>query len=198
MTMINLQTVLNSLHNLMGKRIAPSGTDEDLKRYIQASFDYCWRYYKWDFALKSATVDEGDGLLPEDFDYDGYRSFSDVTEVSLEDSIATGNTGSAISWDSAQSRYVLSPMAGGSLVYQMAPPTLTTDTDVPFPSAQVVALGATIYAKMAENPTRADIQQEWDLFHSELDRLVGRANNNRVRRPTNYHDRAGSYTGYVG
>lgn len=196
-TLINQTTVLNSLHNLMGHRVNPGGTDDDLKRYIQASFEYCWRYYKWGFSLKTATIDD-DGLLPEDFDYDGWRRFDGVTEAAIEDTIASGNTSSAVIWDTDEARYILDPAAAGTIVYQIAPPVLDDETSVPFPSSQIVALGATVYAKQAENPTRADIQQEWDLFHAELDQLVGKAEAGIYRRPKNHHDVTGGYTGYVG
>jgi hypothetical protein len=182
--LINQVQVLTSLHNLMGHRVAPGGTDDDLKRYVQAAFDYAWRYYKWGFAMKTATTAD-DGILPDDFDLDGYFDLAGTyTPV----------------WDVALGKLVLSPAAAVTITYQMAPPTLGSDADgsAPFPSAQVVALGALIYAKQAENPTRADVQQEWDMFHSELDRLAGRAYANKPRRPTNYHDMMGTFTGDVG
>lgn len=196
---INQVDVMNVLHNLMGHRINPGGTDEDLKRFVQEGFNYCWRYYRWTFALKTATI-AADGILPEDFDLDGWRKFDGVTEVGIEDTIATGNTSSAIVYDSATDRYILSPTAACTLAYQITPPTLGTDSagSAPFPSALVVAEAAVVHSKQAENPTRADISQEWDLLHSHLDRLVGRADNNKPRRPTHFLDRAGTFVGDVG
>lgn len=181
---INLVNVMNSLHNLMGHRVNPGGTDDDLKRFAQESFNYCWRYYRWNFSLKTGTSDV-DGYLPTDFDPSGYYSIADTYGVV---------------WDASQAKFKFDPVVETEFTYQTAPPTLGEDAagSAPFPSAQVVALGATVYAKQAENPTRADIQQEWDLFHSELDRLVGRAYANTPRRPQNYHDRTGTYTGDVG
>lgn len=180
---INQVDVLNSLHNLMGHRVNPGGTDADLKRFVQESFNYCWRYYRWAFATKEATT-LIDGVLPNDFDLEGSYSIADEF---------------TISWDSALGKLKLDPVGIQTFTYQIAPPTLGTDAagSAPFPSAQVVALGATIYAKMANNPTRADVQQEWDIFHAELDRLVGRAEANRVRRPIHYLDQAGTFVGDV-
>lgn len=189
--------VLSSLHNLMGHRVSPGGTEDDLERYAQRGFEYCWRYFPWTFSLKTASVAD-DGLLPTDFDHEGYRKFSTITEVTLEDTIATGNTNSAIVWDEALERYKLTPAAADTVVYQYEPPTLEADTNTPFPSAQVVALAALIYEKLGENPTRADVQQEWDMVHSELDRLAGRAYSNRPRTIRNYHDKMGTFTGDVG
>lgn len=183
--LINQADVLNVLHNLLGHRVSPGGTDSDLKRFVQEAFAYAWRYYRWSWTLKAGTT-LIDGLLPVDFDLDGYSSLD-------QDSYA-------ITWDTATSRLKLNPAAVTSFTYQIAPPILGTDAagSAPFPSARVVALGAFVYAKKAENPTRADVQQEWDMFHSELDRLVGRAFNNRTRTPQNYLSRAGTFTGDVG
>lgn len=182
--LINQQTVLNSLHNLMGHRVNPGGTDEDLKRYIQHAFDYAWRYYKWRWSMKTGSTAQ-DGVLPDDFDLDGYYSVADLYNVI---------------WDANISKLRFDPAVEvPEFQYQIAPPTLGTDASgsAPFPSSQVIALGATIYAKQADNPTRADVQQEWDMFHAELDRLVGRAYANTPRRPTNRHDVTGTHTGQV-
>lgn len=173
--------VLNSLHNLMGHRVAPGGVDDDYKRYLQDSFDYCWRYYKWNWTTKTFTT-LTDGFLPDDFDPLGYNSVSETYGVSF---------------DYTEGKYVLDPAAAVEVEYQIVPPTLG-DTAVPFPSAMVVAIGATVLAKQGENPTRADVQQEWDMWHSRLDRLVGQAESNVRRRPQSFHDRAGTYTGDVG
>jgi hypothetical protein len=174
--------VLNRLHNLLGHRVNPGGTDDDLKRYCQDGFDYAWRYYKWGWAMKTATT-LSDGILPTDFDLDGYSDLDTATYT--------------VTWDGTQ--LVLSPAAAITIVYQTAPPTLTADVGVPFPSARVVALGAFIYAKKGENPTRADVKQEWDLFHNELNKLAGRAYNNTGRtRPVHYLDSAGTFVGDVG
>lgn len=204
---INQTTVMNILHNQMGHRVPPGGTDDDLKRYVQHAFDYCWRYYKWTFSLKNGEILAADSLLPADFDLDGYRVFDGVSEIGLEEALTTtGGTSIALEWSDDDDRYKVTPAldASGSnlnLVYQKMPPTLgATDDDgkAPFPSALAVAEAALVYAKMGENPTRADITQEWDLVHSLLDRLVGRADNNKPRRPRHYLDQAGTFVGDVG
>ena len=93
---VNQITVLTALNNLMGRRVLPGGTQDDLKRYCQYAFDYAWRYYKWGFSLQKATlVDDGNGnvYLPADFDLEGYRKFESGTEITLEESM--NNTGSS-------------------------------------------------------------------------------------------------------
>lgn len=183
--LINQVSVMNSLHNLMGHRVAPGGESDDYKRFIQASFDYCWRYYQWPWAVVTGSTD-ADGILPDDFDLDGYFAEKETYDVI---------------WDSTEGKLRLDGITEETpITYQIAPPTLGTDAagSAPFPSAQVVAVGATVYAKLADNPTRADVSQEWDMFHAELDRLVGRSDRNRVHTPVNFHDIAGTFTGDVG
>lgn len=183
--LINQVDVMNRLHNMMGHRVNPGGTDDDLKRWVQDGFDYCWRYHKWGWAMKTATT-VADGILPTDFDLDGFYSVADTYPVT---------------WDSSIGKLRFTPAAAvANFTYQMAPPTLGTDAagSAPFPSARVVAVAASIYAKMSDNPTRADISQEWDLLHSELDRLAGRSYSNKPRTPTSFHDRAGTFVGDVG
>lgn len=180
--LIKQSDVLIRLHNLMGKRVAPGGTDDDLKRYCQDAFDYAWRYFRWRWSIKSGSTD-GTGVLPDDFDLDGWFS-----EAENYDAV----------WDDSLQKLVLSPLGALDFTYQIAPPTLNDEAGVPFPSAMAVAVGALLFAKQGENPTRADIQQEWDEWHSLLDRLAGRSYNNKPRRPQHYLDRAGTYVGDVG
>lgn len=198
-TMIKQTDVMQALENLSGYRTSPGGTSEDFKRYIQASFNYCWRYYKWNFSLKTADV-AIDGLLPTDMDFEGYREFSGVTEVDLIDTLGTTSAGSAVVWDADLKRYKLSPAVEATIVYQYEPPLIGSDPDIeaPFPDAMAVAIGCTVFSKKGANPTRADVQQEWDEFHAFLDRLTGKAEKSRPHSPRNYHDKTGSFTGYVG
>lgn len=198
--MFKKQDILTVLNNLMGRRSLASGTTEDLERYCQKAYDYAWRYYRWTFSLKSATIElDGDGVawLPVDFDYDGYRVFEGITEIPLEDTLSS-TTGSALEFDLTAGRYKLTPAATGSIVYQTIPPTINDTTSVPFPSIMTIALGALVWAKRGENPASVDTQQEWDTFHAELDRHVARAINNKGRRtPVNRHSITGTYTGDV-
>ena len=182
MSYIVTQTdVLNYLHNQMGHRVNPGGVYDDLKRYAQTAFDYAWRYYKWSFAMKTGTT-LVDGVLPDDFDLLGYFSLAGTyTPV----------------WDADLQKLVLDPAAAQTFSYQTAPPTLTDDTGAPFPSIMAIAMGAVIFAKQGDNPTRADTTQEWDQWHALLDRLVGQAASNTPRTPQNYLSRAGTFTGAV-
>lgn len=197
--MINKVTVRTSLYNLMGKVNAPGGTADDLDRYIQEAFNYAWQYYKWNYSITSAaiTIDgSGNAYLPDDFDPSLYHEVAGVTEVPLADAIASTSGVYAITWDDAAGKYKTVPATAFTIVYQKTPPTLSDSVNVPFPSPQVIALGASIYAKSAANPSSADTSQEWDMFHDELDRLVARAyTNGTTHKAKNRYDLFGIGTG---
>lgn len=185
---INQIDVLTALNNLMGRRELPGGIQDDLKRYCQYAFDYSWRYYRWTFSMKIAPVvpaGDGNSYMPDDFDLDGYRKvIGSATEITLEQyASSTSTTGQfALQWNATLEKYQVLGETNFSVYYQVVPPTLgdgsTPALRAPFPSAMTVAIGAAIYAKQAENPTRADIKQEWEEFHQELDRHVGRSERN--------------------
>lgn len=211
---INQTKVLTALSRMMGSRTLPQGDLTDWKDYCQTAFNYAWRYYKWDWSLRYATVDlSTDPYLPADFDIGGYRQAigtvdGDIVELTLLDYArrSTGQRVFALQYDTTVDRYKVLTTSGLTsidFVYQVAPPNLadvdaTTNQviNVPFPSAMTIGIGASIYAKQGENPTRADIDQEWDEFHAELDRHVGRVNTNIVRNTNlNLQDYYGTYTG---
>lgn len=211
--MIDMTAVLTALSRLMGKRSLPQGDNSDWESYVQTAFDYAWRYYEWSFSLDVATIDlVNDPYMPADFDLDGFRqvvnaSGDNVVELNLADyyKMPTGLQNFALKYDRTLNRYEVLTTSGASslqMIYQVAPPDLSEkDAESnyithPFPSAETVAIGAAIYAKQGENPQTADIAQEWDEFHVELDRHVGRATRSTPRSTNlNLQDAYGTYTG---
>ena len=208
-TTVNQATALLALARMMGKRILPNGNLEDWKDYIQFAFDYAWRYYRWGWSLRAVTIDlSTDPYMPADFDLDGYseplhNANGNVYKMDLGEFYMTGQyiNAYALEWDSTVNRYkVIGGTGLGALtvIYQVVPPTLG-EADVPFPSAMTIGIGAAIYAKQGENPTRADVTQEWDEFHAELKRHVAHSENNKPRRTNvNLQDYNGTYTGNTG
>lgn len=207
MKLITQNSMLIALSRMMGKRTLPQGDNLDWKDYIQTAFDYAWRYYKWDWTLRQTTVDLATTpYLPEDFDLGGYREAvptadGEITELTLSDYARqpSGLRTFALEFDTTENKYKVLTKSGLStisFVYQTEPPTIDEDSAVPFPSSMTVGIGASIYAKQGENPTRANIDQEWDEFHAELDRHVGRMERGRVRGTNlNLQDTFGTYTG---
>lgn len=208
--LINQIDVLKAYNNLMGRRTLPGGVTEDMKNYCQNAFNYAWRYYKWKFSLRRATIDlVSSPYMPDDFDIDGYMEVANAydqpwTFVPIDKYDSYGQTGRyfTLEYDATLNKYKFvtaftAPTV--NVIYQTTPPTLTENTSVPFPSAMTVALGAVIWGKRGENPRSADVTRDWDQFHAELDRHVARSYNgagssNRGTR----QDVAGTYTGDVG
>lgn len=211
--MANLITqtdVLAILNNLMGRRQSPGGDTSDLERYCQIAFDYAWRYYPWSFSLQRATITFASDIhMPADFDLDGFHEIlatpgNEWTYLEIAEYYDT-NTGDrtyTLIYDSITNTYQFVTsfsVASVDIIYQTTPPTLDPTAGVPFPSAASVAMGAAVWAKQGENPTRADITQELDLFEAELDMHTGRAENHKPRqRARSRQEVAGTYTGDVG
>lgn len=211
--MITLTAALTALSRMMGKRTLPQGDNSDWEDYTQTAFDYAWRYYEWDWSLRVATIDlVSDPYMPADFDLMGYREVisepgDNFTEVTLKDyfRLPTGLQNFALQYDATLNRYEVLTNSGATslqIIYQVVPPTLSTQDEsneyvpVPFPSAQTIGIGASIYAKQGENPQTADVSQEWDMFHAELDRHVGRAYRSEPKNLNqNLQDAYGTYTG---
>ena len=204
---ITQQAVVLNIARLMGLTSLPSGDLSDWQTYAQTAFDYAWRYYRWDWSTKIVTVNlVTDPYMPADFDIGGYveavptpdGAYTKVTQLDFA-RVTADSRQYTFQFDSTVNRYkVLTKMSGlqtMDFVYQTEPPTLS-DSGVVFPSAMPIAIGALVYSKQAENPTRADISQEWDEFHVELDRLTGRMEVNKAQgQAMNLYDIAGTYPG---
>lgn len=207
--MITQEDVLKNIARLMGMTILPQGDISDWEDYAQEAFNYAWRYYKWDWSTRVKTIDlESDPYLPADFDAGGYREAVGTpdgayVEVNLMDFARTSANTRAftLEYDTSTNRYMVKTRLSGvptmDFIYQAAPPKLG-ETPVMFPSAMTIALGAVIWAKQADNPTRADISQEWDAFHAELDRMTGRMEVNKTQgQARNLYDVQGTYFGDI-
>ena len=178
---ITKKDIMDAGANLLGKYGGTvSGEVSDWERFAQAGLDYCWRYHEWLWTLRRGDTQliNGKYYMPNDFDYSGHRSFAAGSEASIYD----GGTGVYLQYDPTEERYEVVNGAAVSLIYQVEPPELTDTVKIPFPSALTVAMAMMIYAKNGENPDRADISQEWDIVHVELDKLVAPEEKNKPRR----------------
>lgn len=197
MLLITKKDIMDAGANLLGKYGGTvSGEVSDWERFAQAGLNYCWRYHQWLWTLKRGTTELVDGkyYLPTDIDYSGYRQLDGITEVNILD----GGTGAYLQYDETKERYQLVNGDVVALLYQVEPPTLTDIVRIPFPSALTVAMAMMIYAKNSENPDRADISQEWDIVHAELDKLVALEEKNKPKRRARTRQEVyGTYTGKV-
>lgn len=204
MKIISKKELMDVTANLLGKTSLPGGNVEDWERFVQHSVDYAWRYHTWMWTLKRGVTELANGnkiLMPEDFDYSSYRRFDGQEEQSILDA----GSGIYLQFDNASGRYeVINGEDGVEVVYQVAPPSI--DDGVYFPSAITLGIGASVIAKQGENPNKADISQEWDSFHVELDKHAAvhdkssprqRTSLRSVDRPTR-HSSLGTFTGKAG
>lgn len=200
MKLITKDDIMQASANLLGKTSLPNGELADWERFAQASLDYCWRYHTWLWVLRKGALvnDSGVVLVPEDMDYYGYRQIEGVTEQSILD---TG-TNPYLQFNESRGRYqVVGGAAGTAITYSVEPPELTDDVQIPFPSALTIAIGMTVFAKQGENPNKADISQEWDSFHVELDKHTGNQERTapaRQGRSVNRQTRASSLGEFPG
>ena len=182
MRILTKDDIMQATANLLGKTSLPNGELSDWERFAQASLDYCWRYHTWLWTLRKAqTVDDsGVIVVPADADYYGFMNIEGTT---LQD-IFDGGTNPYLQFNASRGKYeIIGGAAGVNVTYSVEPPDLSKENvAIPFPSAVTIAIGATILAKQGENPNKADISQEWDSFHVELDKHVANQERNAPRR----------------
>ena len=203
MKIISKEELMTVTANLLGKTSLPGGDVGDWERFVQHSVDYSWRYHTWLWTLKRGVTELTNGnkvLMPEDFDFSSYRAF----EGQQEESPLDLGSGFYLQLDHESGRYeVINGSEDMAVVYQVKPPEISAG--VYFPSAVTLAIGASVIAKQGENPNKADISQEWDSFHVELDKHAAvhdksaprqRANIQPVNRITRQSS-IGAFTGKV-
>lgn len=212
MASINQTDILLDMSYLLGEQSIPTSGIEDRKRFIQASLDRIYRLYDFqEFkAIATISISSGAGTLPSDT---GESPDLDVRVVNSgsgddyifeqipyedQDRYSAGDykywlTGSA-------GDYTLNTKDDVSTViarYIQEAPAVNASISTTFPSAMVVARGALVYYKQAENPL-ADISQDEALFQSELQEVIQRQiRNNPIRRARSIQELNGEFTGRV-
>ena len=212
MSSINQTDILLDMSYLLGEQSIPTSGIEDRKRFIQASLDRIYRLYDFqEFkAIATISISSGTGTLPSDT---GESPDLDVRVVNSgsgddyifeqipyedQDRYSAGDykywlTGSA-------GDYTLNTKDDVSTViarYIQEAPAVNASISTTFPSAMVIARGALVYYKQAENPL-ADISQDEALFQSELQEVIQRQiRNNPIRRARSIQELNGEFTGRV-
>lgn len=212
MASINQTDILQDMSYLLGEQSIPTSGIEDRKRFIQASLDRIYRLYDFqEFkAIATISISSGTGTLPSDT---GESPDLDVRVVNSgsgddyifeqipyedQDRYSAGDykywlTGSA-------GDYTLNTKDDVSTViarYIQEAPAVNASISTTFPSAMVIARGALVYYKQAENPL-ADISQDEALFQSELQEVIQRQiRNNPIRRARSIQELNGEFTGRV-
>lgn len=209
---INQNDVLLKMSYLLGEQSIPTSGTEDRKAFIQDALERIYRLYDFSEFKSIATVSitSGVGTLPSnigespDLDVRVVNSGSNddyvFEQIPYEDQDKyssgdykywlTGSTGD----------YTLNTKDSVDAVtvrYIETAPTINASISSTFPSAMVVARGALVYYKQAENPL-ADISQDEALFQSELQEVIQRQiRNNPISRAKGIQEINSKYTGQV-
>lgn len=212
MASINQTDVLQDMSYLLGEQSIPTSGIEDRKAFIQRALERIYRLY--DFSefksIATVTITNGQGTLPADI---GESPDMDVRVVN------SGNGNDYIfeqipyeeqdKYSAGDYKYWLTGSAGDYTIntndtvsaltirYIEEAPTINASITTSFPSSMVIARGALVYYKQAENPL-ADVSQDEALFQSELQEVIQRQiRNNPIVRAKGIQELNDTYTGSV-
>lgn len=212
MASINQTDVLLDMSYLLGEQSIPTSGIEDRKAFIQRALERIYRLY--DFSefksIATVTITNGQGTLPADI---GESPDMDVRVVN------SGNGNDYIfeqipyeeqdKYSAGDYKYWLTGSAGDYTIntndtvsaltirYIEEAPTINASITTSFPSSMVIARGALVYYKQAENPL-ADVSQDEALFQSELQEVIQRQiRNNPIVRAKGIQELNDTYTGSV-
>lgn len=212
MSSINQTDILLDMSYLLGEQSIPTSGIEDRKAFIQRALERIYRLY--DFSefksIATVTITNGQGTLPTDI---GESPDMDVRVVN------SGNGNDYIfeqipyeeqdKYSAGDYKYWLTGSAGDYTIntndtvsaltirYIEEAPTINASITTSFPSSMVIARGALVYYKQAENPL-ADVSQDEALFQSELQEVIQRQiRNNPIVRAKGIQELNDTYTGSV-
>jgi hypothetical protein len=200
MASITQDNILLDMSYLLGEQSIPTSGTEDRKRFIQAALERVYDKYNWDEARAITTLTialSGSyyaGTLPSDIgrspkldvrvQNSGTNDDYIYEQIPYEerDNYAVGDykywlTGSEGSYtlntkDSTDNLIVR---------YTQKAPSINASVSTTFPSSMVVARGALVYYRQAENPL-ADVSQDEAFFQNELQELIAKQNRNRPQK----------------
>lgn len=194
--LISLTDVQEDLAYLLGETTVPSSGTEDRQRFIQRSLERIYRIYDFEMNKLNATVTltSGIGTLPSnarpypDLDVRVVNSGTDddyvFTRIPYEEQdkyqqgdykywLTTDPTTGYVKINSVETT---TPAV--SVRYSATAPIINASISTPFPSAMVIAKGALVYYRQAEDP-QADVVPEEDQFLKELREVVSSQNRNK-------------------
>lgn len=195
---VNQTQVMTELSYLLGERTVPTSGTEDRKGFINTTLKEIYRAYPWEWAMTTATFSLTSGIasLPSGALVDRPLDVREIVSGSDNDNVYAQvtyqeqdnfNQGDYRYWiTGTPDNYQINTKEDNATItvrYQVEAPTLDDAGAVttPFPSANVVALGALRYIRMGENP-QADISQEETLFRNRLEEYMGLARRNNPKR----------------
>lgn len=210
MARITLTDVQEDLAYLLGETSVPTSGVEDRVRFIQRSLERIYRLYDFEMNKLTATVSlvSGVGVLPSNAREDADLDIRVVNSGSGDDDIFEAIPyGDQDKYEQGDFKYWLTtdPTTGYSTInskegdtdvlvrYTSAAPIINASVSTPFPSAMVIAKGALVYYRQAEDP-QADVIPEEQAFIQELKEVMAAHNRNKPRARAKSIAEVGGYS----
>lgn len=211
--MVYQTDVMQDLSFLLGESSVPTTGVEDRQRFIQKTLERVYRAFPWPMNQLTATLQmsSGVGSLATTVRQDGVIDVREVVVGADNDKIYYQIPyEDQDSYASGEYRYWLTGYEGAYVLntsekdtspiltyrYETVAPTINASIATPFPSSMVLALGALIYYRIAEDP-QADISQEEAKFKQELDEVIASYQRSRQTRGRTMHEINGTYIGDI-
>lgn len=210
-TQVTQTDAMQDLSYLLGETSVPTTGTEDRQAFIQRSLERIYRYYAFPFSQSVATITmtSGVGSLPTD------ARFAPALDVRyVQSSTRDDHVYSQIPYNekdqytqSAYKYWLLETTAGVQTIntietetplsvrYSLQAPVINASIATAFPSSMVLAMGAIIYYRRAEDPL-ADTSVEEGSFMKELQEIIATFRRNRpVRRAIGKAEQGGYFIG---
>lgn len=191
---VNQTNVMSDLSFLLGETSVPSSGTEDRQAFIQRALERVYRSYDWPMNKVTATVQLSGGIasLPSNIHQDSILDVRKIGTGPGSDSVYAQipykdqnnfSAGTFRYWlTGAEGSYLLRTNETTSDVLtiyaETATPVINASVSTPFPSSMVLARGALVYVRQAEDP-QADISQEEFLFQMELEEVMAQYNRSK-------------------
>lgn len=209
---------MQDLSYLLGETSIPTPAPADRQTYIQRALERVYRKFNFDLNMVVATVAfnaSGTINLPADAAYNpkmdvravkpGVGSDTIFGAVPYEDQDNYGQGDNAYWLTGVPGSYVLTttetPSGIGSsyvtIRYEQQTPVINASISTNFPSSMVLAWGALVYYRYAEDP-QTDISQLDQIFEEELEEVIATQIRNQPDKPVRTRQRfRGTYTGDI-
>ena len=194
MAAVTQTAVMQDLSYLLGETSVPSSGTEDRQAFIQRSLERVYRAYNWPMnkVVSTITLANGTANLPTNVHQDTVLDIrvigtgAGTDKVYSRVSYAYQNNyggGTYRYWLTGyEGTYVFNTNETGSatltLYYETTVPVINASITTPFPSSMVLARGALVYLRQAEDP-QADISQDEYLFQMELNEVIAQYNRSK-------------------
>jgi hypothetical protein len=202
MSQTTLDEVQTDMAYLLGEQSVPATSNADYavrSTFIQRSLERIYRIFDFNMNRLTATVSltSGSGLLPADARDEAELDVRIVMPGTNDDYVfeavryedndkyASGEYRYWLTEDSTTGRWRLNTtetaVSAVTVRYLTQAPVINNSIATPFPSSMVVALGAMVYYRVAEDP-QADIGADEDEFRMQLNEVIAAERRNQPRR----------------